>query len=45
MKLTGIYHLWVADIRLKAEFVYLEVILDAVSKGRLGAGLKAFQTG
>ena len=33
MKLTGINQLWVADItdiRLKAEFVYLAVILDRI---------------
>ena len=33
MKLTGIDQLWVADItyiRLKADFVYLAVILDGV---------------
>ena len=36
MKLTGINQLWVADItyiRLKAEFVYLAVILDG-TRGR-----------
>ena len=35
MKLTGINQLWVADItyiRLKAEFVYLAVILDGFSR-------------
>jgi putative transposase len=34
-KLTGIHQLWVADItyiRLKAEFVYLAVILDRCSR-------------
>ena len=37
MKLTGIDQLWVADItyiRLKTEFVYLAVILDAFSRNR-----------
>ena len=36
MKLTGVNQLWVADItyvRLKAEFVYLAVILDGYSRG------------
>ena len=46
MKLTGINQLWVADItyiRLKNEFVYLAVILDALfaQGGRLGAGSNA----
>jgi len=39
MKLTGINQLWVADItylRLKAEFVYLAVILDAWSRKVVG---------
>jgi hypothetical protein len=39
MKLTGINQLWVADItyiRLKAEFVYLAVILDAFSRKVVG---------
>jgi putative transposase len=39
MKLTGINQLWVADItyiRLKAEFVYLAVILDAFSRKVIG---------
>jgi putative transposase len=39
MKLSGINQLWVADItyiRLKAEFVYLALILDGFS--RLGSG-------
>ena len=43
MKQSGINQLWVADItyiRLKAEFAYLAVILDAHSRkiGGLGAG-------
>jgi transposase InsO family protein len=39
MKLTGINQLWVADItyiRLKAEFVYLAVMLDAFSRKVVG---------
>ena len=39
MKLTGINQLWVADItyiRLRAEFVYLAVILDAYSRRLVG---------
>jgi putative transposase len=39
MKLSGINQLWVADItyiRLKAEFVYLAVILDAFSRKVVG---------
>jgi putative transposase len=39
MKLTGINELWVADItyiRLKAEFVYLAVILDGFSRKVVG---------
>jgi putative transposase len=39
MKLTGINQLWVADItyiRLKREFVYLAVILDAFSRKVVG---------
>lgn len=39
MKLTGINQLWVADItyiRLKAEFVYLAVILDGFSRRVVG---------
>jgi putative transposase len=39
MKLTGVNQLWVADItyiRLKAEFVYLAVILDAFSRKVVG---------
>jgi len=39
MKLTGIHQLWVADItyiRLKTEFVYLAVILDAYSRKVVG---------
>jgi putative transposase len=39
MKLTGIDQLWVADItyiRLKAEFVYLAVILDGFSRKVVG---------
>lgn len=42
MKLTGINQLWVADItyiRLKAEFVYLAVILDAYSRRVVGWAL------
>ena len=46
MKLTGINQLWVADItyiRLKSEFVYLAVILDALlaQGGGLGTGANA----
>jgi putative transposase len=42
MKMTGINQLWVADItyiRLKAEFVYLAVILDAFSRKVVGWAL------
>jgi len=42
MKLTGINHLWVADItyiRLKGEFVYLAVILDGFSRKVVGWAL------
>jgi len=42
MKLTGIDQLWVADItyiRLKAEFVYLAVMLDAFSRKVVGWAL------
>jgi transposase InsO family protein len=43
MKLTGINQLWVADItyiRLKAEFVYLAVILDRYSRKVVGWALE-----
>jgi len=43
MKLTGINQLWVADItyiRLKKEFVYLAVLLDAFSRKVVGWGLE-----
>jgi len=43
MKLTGINQLWVADItfiRLKTEFVYLAVILDAYSRKVVGWALE-----
>ena len=39
MKLTGIDQLWVADItyiRLRAEFVYLAVVLDGFSRKVVG---------
>jgi Transposase and inactivated derivatives len=42
MKLNGVNQLWVADItyiRLKAEFVYLAVILDAFSRKVVGWSL------
>jgi putative transposase len=42
MKLTGLDQLWVADItyiRLRAEFVYLAVILDAFSRRVIGWAL------
>jgi putative transposase len=42
MKLTGINQLWVADItyiRLRAEFVYLAVILDSYSRKVVGWAL------
>jgi transposase InsO family protein len=42
MTLTAIDQLWVADItyiRLKAEFVYLAVILDSVSRKVVGWAL------
>src|SRR5262249_53053155 len=43
LKLTGINQLWVADItyiRLRAEFVYLAVILDAFSRKVVGWALE-----
>ena len=43
MKLSGVNQLWVADItyiRLKAEFVYLAVILDAYSRKVVGWALE-----
>ena len=43
MKLTGVNQLWVADItyiRLKAEFVYLAVILDGFSRKVVGWSLE-----
>ena len=43
MKLTGVNQLWVADltyIRLKAEFVYLAVLLDACSRKVVGWALE-----
>ena len=43
MKLTGLNQLWVADItyiRLKAEFVYLAVILDGYSRKVVGWALE-----
>jgi putative transposase len=43
MKLTGINQLWVADItsiRLKTEFVYLAVMLDAYSRKVVGWALE-----
>jgi len=43
MKLTGLDQLWVADItyvRLKAEFVYLAVLLDAFSRKVVGWALE-----
>jgi putative transposase len=42
MKLTGINQLWVADItylRLRREFVYLAVVLDAFSRKVVGGAL------
>ena len=42
MRITGIDQLWVADItyiRLKAEFVYLAVILDGFSRKVVGWAL------
>src|ERR1700735_3120837 len=43
MKLTGINQLWVADmtyIRLRNEFVYLALVLDAFSRRVLGWALE-----
>jgi transposase InsO family protein len=43
MKLTGINQLWVADItyiRLRGEFVYLAVVLDAFSRKVVGWALE-----
>ncbi len=43
IKLTGINQLWVADItyiRVKAEFVYLAVVLDAYSRKVVGWALQ-----
>ncbi|PYU01335.1 MAG: hypothetical protein DMG34_18330 [Acidobacteria bacterium] len=48
MKLTGINQLWVADItyiRLKAEFVYLAVILDGFSRKVVGWALDRIPIG
>ena len=45
MKLTGINQLWVADItyiRLKTEFVYLAVILDAHSRKAIRRSLRDY---
>ncbi|HMD06324.1 MAG TPA: IS3 family transposase, partial [Candidatus Acidoferrum sp.] len=42
MKLTGMNQLWIADItysRLKKEFVYLAVVLDAFSRKVVGWAL------
>jgi transposase InsO family protein len=36
MKLNGFNQLWVADITLKTEFVYLAVIMDAHSRKVVG---------
>src|SRR5579875_260949 len=47
MKVTGINQLWVADIpyiRLKTEFVYLAVILDAYSRKVVGWALDRTMT-
>jgi putative transposase len=47
MKVTGINQLWVADItyiRLKTEFVYLAVILDAYSRRVVGWALDRTMT-
>ena len=44
MELTGINQLWVADItyiRLREEFVYLAVVLDAFSRRVVGWALSA----
>ena len=46
MKLTGVNQLWIADItyiRLKAEFVYLAVILDVFSRKVVGWALERTQ--
>ncbi len=43
MKLTGINQLWVADmtyIRLRGEFVYLALVLDAFSRRVVGWALE-----
>ena len=48
MKLSGINQLWVADItyiRLRAEFVYLAVILDAFSRQVVGWALSSIVYG
>jgi len=48
MKLSGINQLWVADItyiRLKAEFVYLAVILDGFSRKVVGWALRSDTSG
>jgi putative transposase len=47
MKLTGINQLWVADftyIRLRSEFVYLAVVLDAYSRKVVGWALDRAMT-
>jgi putative transposase len=44
VRLTGLNQLWVADItyiRLRSEFIYLAVVLDAVIGWRLGRSLQA----
>jgi putative transposase len=47
LQLSGINQLWVADItyiRLKEEFVYLAVVLDAYSRRVIGWALESFLT-
>ena len=47
MKLTGVHQLWVADItyiRLRREFVYLAVVLDAYSRKVIGWALDRTMT-
>ena len=43
LHLTGLNQLWIADItyvRLRAEFIYLAVVLDAFSRRRIGWSLR-----
>ena len=39
MQLSGINQLWIADIRLETEFIYLAVVIDAFSRRVIGWAL------